>query len=146
MTTVLNSISFRGVEEAGESIFGNSGLIMDFTVQGALDLAALAIIWFLIRKGILSASAWTLVFCGFLVANLFGHTAGAYNLLIGVSADTTAQGYDSYMYLVFTIMLIIQVSGAGLDAWLRWSDSEVDIYVDLRPFISRFTARHLHLH
>ncbi|MCP4929478.1 MAG: hypothetical protein GY918_10545 [Gammaproteobacteria bacterium] len=122
MTTVLNSISFRGVEEAGESIFGNSGLIMDFTAQGAVDLAALAIIWFLIRKGILSASAWTLVFCGFLVANLFGHTA-----------------------VVFTIMLIIQVSGAGLDAWLRWSDSEVDIYVDLRPLFHRVVNRDYHL-
>lgn len=141
MTTVLNWISYRGVEESG-SFFGMSGLILDFGAQGLVDLISILLIWFLIKREVLTASVAIVVFCGYLVANLFGHTAGAYNLMTGVDADMTAVFYDAYMYLIFTIMLLLQAVGAGSDAILRWSGSNVDLYRDIRPFMYRAFNRH----
>ena len=145
MTTILNEISFRGIEEAGPSIFGLHGLVLDFLAQGALDLASLVLVWVLVRRTILRVSIWTLAFCGYLVANLFGHASGAYNLMIGADVDIVAQSYDSYMYLVFTLMLLFQATGSGLDAAYRWSGSNVDLYADIRGYIYRAFNRDLHL-
>lgn len=140
--TLLQEISYRAIEEQGDIIFGMPSLILDFLALGAIDLMSILVIWFLVRKGILTASILVVGFCAYLVANLFGHAAGAYNLMIEVSADTTAQAYDSYMYLTFTIMLAAQVVGTGIDAMLRWSQSDVDLYRDIRPIIHSFADRH----
>lgn len=144
VTTLLNMVNYRGIEEAGDSIFGVHGLVLDFLAQGALDLASLMVIWFLVRRKVLGVSIWTLFFCGYLVANLFGHAFGS-GLMLGEDADYTAAAYDAYMYSIFTLMLIIQAFGAGGDALLRWAGSSVDLYIDLRPVFRRFISRDLRL-
>ena len=144
MITVLQYISFRGVEQAGESIGGMSSLMMDFAALGIVDLASIFIIWYLVSRGILTASFWLVVFCCYLIANLFGHAIGAHNLMVGINEDITAMAYDSYMYLTFTAMLLIQAIGSGSDALLRWGGSNVDIYRDIRPDLFNFINRHIH--
>lgn len=136
MTSILNNISYRGIEEAGN-------LHLDFIAQGGLDFASLLLIWFLVYRGTLTASLWIVVFSGYLLANLFGHTMGAYNLMMGAGEGFTAQAYDSYMYLTFTIMLLVQAVGAGSDGLLRWLGSNVDIYRDIRPAFHQFAHRYL---
>ena len=143
MTTVLNYINYRGIEESGGTIFGAPVLVLDFLAQGALDLFSVLLVLYLIKRGTLGASVWMLIFCGFMVANLFGHSTGAYNLMAGADIDTTAISYDSFMYLVFTLMLISQALGSTGDAWLRWSGANVDIYSDVRPYFRRVASRNL---
>lgn len=145
MTTALNSISYRGIEEQGDTIMGMPSLIIDFLPQASVDILALAVIWVLVARQILKASFWLVVFCGYLVFNLFGHAMGAYNLMAGVDADVAAQAYDSFMYLTFTVMLVLQTIGAGGDAILRWSGANVDLYRDIRPYFHSFASRHIHL-
>ena len=144
MTTLLNAVNLRPVEESGELFLGIPGLVLDFIAQGLVDLASLTIIWVIVARGVLVPSIWLVIFCAYLVSNLFGHSAGAYNLIVG-DPDLTARAYDAYMYFTFTIMLIVQAIGSGGDAVLRWSGSSVDIYRDIRPHLSRFASRHFHL-
>lgn len=142
---VLNQINLRPIESEGEIIFGFPGIILDFIVQAPLDLTGLMIIWALINRELLEVSMGILIFCGFLVANLSGYAFSAYNLTIGVSAKEVAQFYDPYICLVFTLMLTLQALGSGLDALLRGNGSNVDIYIDLRPYLRRFVVRYLRL-
>ncbi len=144
MTTILNEIAYRGVE-ASTWFAGSSSLVLDFAGQSAVDLAALVVIWyFAARKG-MGVSLWTLVFCAFLVGNLFGHTIGAYSLMSGIDPDLTAMRYDSYMYTIFTLMLTAQAGGAWGDAILRWWGSNVNLYADLLPALRRSYNRYFPL-
>ena len=146
MTTLLNSINHRPIEQAGDLFFGIPGIVLDFVAQGAVDLAAIFVLWLLVKKGTLRASAWLLVFCGYLVANLFGHASGAYGLMVGADPNTVAAQYEAFMYTIFTLMLVIQAAGASGNAVLYWIGSSVDLYADIRPYILRFIGRDLHLH
>ncbi len=146
MTTLLNAFNFRGIEQAGELILDMPGLVLDFVAQGAVDLASLLFIYALVKKGILNASVWLTIFSAYLVANLFGHTFGAYSLMVGNNPDIIAKSYDAYMYLTFTAMLILQSIGSSSDRLLKWSGKSVDLYRDIRPVIKQFVSRHLHLH
>jgi len=154
MTSILNAIKERGIEESGGTVvvsaFGISTvemptLMFDFIGQGALDIAAALIIWFLVSRKILATPVWLLVFIGFLAANIVGHLAGTWQLMAGVDSDLVAQSYEPYMYLTFTVMLLLQAIGAGVDAGFRWVRYDVDIYRDLRPVIERINNDYLHL-
>lgn len=159
MTTLLNWIFPRDVEaqsivvinvpdwmsSVGLSSMEMSSIAMDVVGQSPVDVIALLVLYKSITKGRVVASVWVVIFGFYLVANLSGHFIASYRLLIGQDADATAYLYDSYLYLIFTIMLLVQFIGAGLDAMLRWSKSNVDIYRDIRPFFARIAHRHLHL-
>lgn len=144
MIYILQAVSYRAIEEAGTTVFGLQGLVLDFLALGAVDLSALVIIWMLVSRSILKASIWVVIFSGYLVANLFGHAFGGYGLVIDINPDMIAASYDSYMYLTFTVMLLLQAIGAGSDAIFRWAGSNVDICSDIRPVISRTANRYLH--
>ena len=142
---ILNGINYRPLESGGDLIIGMPGLMLDFIAQSALDISSLVVIWILIRKQIINLSVWMLVFCGFLVSNLFVYAAGSYSIMIGASPEDTGSFYDQYIYSAFTIMLIIQAVGAGGDALLKRFGLHVDIYTDIRPLLHRFAGRNLHI-
>ena len=154
MTSILNAIKDRGVEESGGTIlldvFGLSSvempvLMLDFIGQGSVDIACALLIWGLVSRRILATPVWLLIFIGFLIANIVGHLAGTWNLMAGVDGEVVAQSYEPYMYLAFTVMLVLQAIGAGVDAGFRWVRYDVDIYRDLRPIIERINNDYLHL-
>ena len=142
---LLNRINYRPLETGGDLIIGMPGLMLDFIAQSALDITSLIAIWILIRKKILNLSAWMLVFCGYLVANLAVYASGSYSIITGVNPETVGSFYDQYIYSAFTIMLIIQAMGSGGDALLQRFGSNVDLYADIRPLLRRFADRNLHL-
>lgn len=146
---LLQNWWFRGIGESGGTvtIFSEqvSVLVTDYIMLAPIDLGALIAVWILAKMGRMRVSGWLLLFCFYLVGNLFGHAAGAYALWNGTSPDIVSNAYDSYMYLIFTVMLILQALGAGGDALLRWSGSSVDLYADIRPFIRGFASRNLRL-
>lgn len=159
MSIYLNSIDYRGIEQTGgwivitlfEWVIKLPSLVLDIIGQGAVDLFSILIVWFLIWLGKIGASIWVVGFCFYLVANLIGHTITAYdlmNLMVGENIGdmkVIAASYDSYMALIFTVMLLLQALGSGGDALLRWSGADVDLYIDIRPFLKRLTNRSLHL-
>lgn len=145
ITTLLNAINYRGIEQQGDLIFGVPGLILDFIAQAGLDISSLILIWVLVSRQILTASIWIVIFSGFLIANLFGHVAGSYGLYTGMDAGIVAKSYDSFLYLVFTIMLFLQAMGSGSDALIQWTGSRLDLCRDIRPAVRRTANRYLHL-
>ena len=145
-TSILNSIHYRGIEESGGLIFGYPVLIMDFLAMGVVDLLSLLVVWFFVARKGLGVSVWLLVFCGYLVANLVGHSAGSYALMTGVSIDAIGQSYDAFMYSVFTAMLVFQAFGGGYGVALKWIGSNVDIHRDIRADLRLFADRYFHLH
>ena len=138
MTQALNMFSFRGVQVGGDlvELFGYTApsLITDFIFQAGVDLAAIFVLLLVVRRTAVAASAWMLLFAGYLVANLFGHFYGSLQLLAGESADNVAMRYDGFMYLTFTIMLFLQALGAGGSGFLS-RITNVDIYSDLRRLV-----------
>ena len=165
MTQLLNDIKPRGIEQSGgvvdlptalvdslnwigvEASAAVYALTLDFVGQGFVDVASVIILAFLVLKfRIIEASIWTLFFTGFLIANIIGHTTGAYGLMTGQSPDITAQLYEPYMFLVFTVMLVLQLIGSSGDVMLKWIGSDVDLYADIRIFIRGAFNRNLHLH
>lgn len=144
-TTILNSINYRGIEQGGDLFFVFPGLVLDFVAQGAVDFASLYAVWYAIKRKYIDVSAWMLLFCAYLVANLFGHSFGSYYLMTGVNPDTVGQAYDSYMYLTFTVMLIIQASGSVTNSLVKWMGHDLDLYRDIRPYLRSYISRHLHL-
>lgn len=145
MTESLQAIEFRGIGEAGDLIWGYPSLILDFPCQSAIDLTALFVIAILIRFRKLEFSPWVSWFGLFLLANLWGHASGAYRLMNGVNPDLVGVYYESYLFTVFTIMLIVQAAGSGLDALLKGKGSN-GVCGDIRVLFRSLVNRYLHLH
>ena len=141
---------FRAVGDPGGTmvLFGEEvpALVADYIALAPIDLGALIVIWILAATRRMRVSCWMLLFCVYLVGNLAGHAWGGYSLATGADINYISSAYDSFMYLTFTAMLILQAIGAGGDALFRWSGSSVNLYADIRPIIRGFANRRLHLH
>ncbi len=144
VTSILNTFGFRAIEQSNGLIAGYPDIMTDFIAQGTLDITALVLMYLAVRKGYIVASLLLVIFGGFLVANLFGHAFGAYGLVVGSNVDEIAYSYDSYMYLVFTVLLMIQVGGAVLDLIVKLIGAGYNVYGDIRPYFDNVIHKHIH--
>ena len=153
MTTILNAIYYRGIEQSGGMfeivVFNNlyefPVILLDFVGQGAVDILAAVVVLILVLKNRLAATLPLIVFMIFLFANMFGHLSGTNALKSGMNIESVAQLYEPYMWLIFTVMLLLLSIGSGIDAALRkLSKHELYIYRDLKPVISRYIAGIVH--
>ncbi|MCP4991941.1 MAG: hypothetical protein GY928_39590 [Colwellia sp.] len=145
MTTfVLEAISHRGIGESNTEIAGTPDIYYDLWAQGPLDLLYLVGLFVILRKGVIVTTPLIVVFSFFLVTNIAGHAFAAYGLDSGISAGEVTAKYDPFMYLTFTVMLLVQVGGVLLDSTLKLNGYANGVYNDLRPFFNNAWNRHIH--
>lgn len=133
-TTILNWISPRGVQEAGD-VWAFAGmelpsLVLDYTAQGTVDFIALVVVSTAALKRWIPLTVPLLIFAVFLLGNIAAYTVGTWGLAL--SRDVSILGYelDAFTYMWFTALLLLVALWSAADELLKLRGLPVDLYRD----------------